>query len=131
MIPGEVIIDFNLRYSTCLTAEAIQQQVDSILQSHQLEYDIQWTLSGQPFLTAGGDLVLAAQQAIRDVTGMETKLSTAGGTSDGRFIAPTGAQVLELGPVNESIHKINENIKVEEVDILTNIYAKILQYLLQ
>lgn len=131
VIPGEVVIDFNLRFSTCLSAEEIQQQIDNILQCHNFNYEIEWTLSGLPFLTAGGDLVLAAQNAIRDVTGMETELSTAGGTSDGRFIAPTGAQVLELGPVNESIHKINENIKVEEVDKLTNIYVKILQYLLQ
>jgi len=116
VIPGEVIIDFNLRFSTCLTAQDIQQKVDSILQSQHLKYDIQWTLSGLPFLTAAGALVEAAQKAIKSVTGINTELSTAGGTSDGRFIAPTGAQVLELGPVNESIHKINENLKFDDID---------------
>lgn len=131
VIPGAVIIEFNLRFSTCLTAEQIQQRVDRILQSHQLNYDIKWTLSGLPFLTSQGALVEAAQKAILDVTGMDTQLSTAGGTSDGRFIAPTGAQVLELGPVNESIHKINENIKVDGIDTLTKIYKHMLYNLLQ
>ncbi len=130
VIPGEVIIDFNLRFSTCLTAEQIQQRIETILQSHQLKFDIDWTLSGQPFLTAAGELVEAAQKAIKEVTGKETELSTAGGTSDGRFIAPTGAQVLELGPVNESIHKINENLKFGDIDTLSEIYEKILQILL-
>jgi succinyl-diaminopimelate desuccinylase len=130
VIPGEVVIDFNLRFSTCLTAEAIQQQVKQILESHSLNYDIEWTLSGQPFLTSEGALVEAAQQAIMEVTGQHTELSTAGGTSDGRFIAPTGAQVLELGPVNESIHKINENIRLDAIDTLSEIYEKILRNLL-
>ena len=130
VIPGEVTVIFNLRFSTCLTAEKIQQRVESILQSHGLEFDIQWNLSGQPFITGAGALVEAAQQAIQKVTGLNTKLSTAGGTSDGRFIAPTGAQVLELGPVNESIHKINENLKFEDIDTLSNIYEKMLQLLL-
>lgn len=130
VIPGEVIIEFNLRFSTCLTAGDIQRRVDNILQSHQLNYDIKWTLSGLPFLTPQGTLVEAAQQAILDVTGMESELSTAGGTSDGRFIAPTGAQVLELGPVNDSIHKINENVRVDEIDRLSKIYKKILNNLL-
>ena len=130
VIPGEVIIDFNLRFSTCLTAEEIQQRIDSILQSHHLKYDIQWTLSGLPFLTAAGALVEAAQKAIKSVTGIDTELSTAGGTSDGRFIAPTGAQVMELGPVNESIHKINENLKFDDIDTLSTIYENMLQLLL-
>jgi len=130
VIPGEVIIDFNLRFSTCLTADEIQQRVENILQSHKLKYDINWTLSGLPFLTAAGALVEAAQKAIKTVTGIETELSTAGGTSDGRFIAPTGAQVLELGPVNESIHKINENLKFSDIDTLSEIYENMLQLLL-
>lgn len=130
VIPGEVIIDFNLRFSTCLTAEQIQQRIESILQAHQLQYEIQWTLSGLPFLTAEGALLEAAQKAIKDVTGIDTELSTSGGTSDGRFIAPTGAQVLELGPVNKSIHKINENVKFDDIDTLSAIYEKILQLLL-
>ena len=124
------MVDLNLRFSTCLTAEDIQRRFDTILQAHALDYDIEWTLSGNPFLTPGGELVEAARKAILDVSGIDTELSTAGGTSDGRFIAPTGAQVLELGPVNESIHKINENIAVEEIAKLTDIYEKILQNLL-
>lgn len=130
VIPGEVKIHFNLRFSTCLTAESIQQSVEAVLQKHDLSYDIEWNLSGQPFLTPEGALVSAAQSAIREVTGLETELSTAGGTSDGRFIAPTGAQVLELGPVNASIHKINENIKVSEIDTLSQIYEAMLRQLL-
>ena len=130
VIPGEVIVDFNLRYSTVLNAEMIQQRIISILQSYDLKFEVQWTLSGLPFLTAKGALVEAAQRAIKEVTGLDSELSTAGGTSDGRFIAPTGAQVLELGPVNESIHKINENIKVDEIDSLSSIYEKMLQQLL-
>ncbi len=131
VIPGEVTIDFNLRFSTCLTAEQIQHRVTSILDRHQLNYEIDWNLSGLPFLTAEGALVEAAQKAIKQCTGLDTELSTAGGTSDGRFIAPTGAQVLELGPVNESIHKINENIKVSEIDTLSQIYENILINLLK
>ncbi len=130
VIPGEVVIDFNLRFSTCLTAEQIQQRFEKVLQSHQLKFDIDWTLSGQPFLTAAGELVDAAQKAIKTVTGIDTELSTAGGTSDGRFIAPTGAQVVELGPVNESIHKVNENLKFEDINTLSAIYENMLQTLL-
>jgi succinyl-diaminopimelate desuccinylase len=131
VIPGEVVIDFNLRFSTCLTPEQIQQQVISILNRHQLDYQIEWNLSGLPFLTAEGALVEAAQKAIFETTGLNTELSTSGGTSDGRFIAPTGAQVLELGPVNESIHKINENVKVDDINTLSEIYQKMLENLLQ
>ena len=130
VIPGEVVIDFNLRFSTCLTAEEIKHQVEKILQSHDLNYDLQWNLSGQPFLTSAGELLDAAQLAINKITGIDTELSTAGGTSDGRFIAPTGAQVLELGPVNESIHKINENIDFASIDTLSDIYQEMLSILL-
>jgi len=130
VIPGTLKVMFNLRFSTCLTVETIQQRVEQILDSHQLDYHIDWTLSGLPFVTERGALVKAAQQAIAEVTGLETQLSTAGGTSDGRFIAPTGAQVLELGPVNESIHKINENVSVQDVTRLSLIYEKILLHLL-
>jgi succinyl-diaminopimelate desuccinylase len=130
VIPGDVEIHFNLRFSTCLDAETIKQQVESVLHNFNLNFEIEWNLSGQPFLTPEGALVEAAQKAIFDVTGKKTILSTAGGTSDGRFIAPTGAQVLELGPVNESIHKINENIKVSEIDTLSSIYEKMLHNLI-
>lgn len=130
VIPGEVLIEFNLRFSTCLTAEQIQNRITTMLQSHKLDYDIEWNLSGLPFLTSAGELVDATRSAIRQVTGMETELSTAGGTSDGRFIAPTGTQVVELGPVNASIHKIDENIKVEDIETLSKIYQEILAGLL-
>ena len=130
VIPGEVRVLFNLRFSTCLTEQTIRQRVADILDRHRLEYSIDWTLSGLPFVTGRGELVAAAQRAIREVTGLETELSTAGGTSDGRFIAPTGAQVLELGPVNESIHKVNENVRVEDVSRLALIYQQILTHLL-
>lgn len=130
VIPGEVIVDFNLRFSTCLKPEDIQQRVESILRKHTLNFDLQWNLSGLPFLTDDGKLLDAAQQAIQSIMGISTELSTAGGTSDGRFIAPTGAQVLELGPVNESIHKINEYIDFASIDQLSDIYQEMLSILL-
>ena len=131
VIPGEVTVVFNLRFSTCLTSDEIKQRVESILHAHQLDFSIDWNLSGLPFLTAEGALVEATKYAIKQVTGFDTELSTAGGTSDGRFIAPTGTQVVELGPVNESIHKLNENVKVDEIDTLSAIYQKILESLLK
>jgi len=130
VIPGEVEVIFNFRFSTKTTAEALQQRVEAILNRHGLDYCIDWTLSGQPFLTPAGELVSAACDAIRAVTGHDTELSTAGGTSDGRFIAPTGAQVLELGPVNASIHKVNECVSTADLDTLSDIYEKILKELL-
>jgi succinyl-diaminopimelate desuccinylase len=130
VIPGELDITFNLRFSTETTAEAIQQRVETMLEKHALTYEIEWNLSGQPFLTPAGELVAATQKAINDVTGRETTLSTAGGTSDGRFIAPTGAQVLELGPINATIHQINEHVTTAELDTLEEIYFQILKNLL-
>lgn len=130
VIPGECQVNFNFRFSSELTAEQLQERVATILDRHQLEYDIDWHLSGQPFLTRPGALVNAAQQAIRDVTGIEVELSTSGGTSDGRFIAPTGAQVVELGPVNATIHKVNECVNAEDLDTLQEIYTGILKHLL-
>ncbi|MCK5663337.1 MAG: M20/M25/M40 family metallo-hydrolase, partial [Thiotrichaceae bacterium] len=121
---------FNLRFSTAITDQQIQQRIEAILDNHKLEYTLDWSISGQPFLTADGKLVEAAKQAIKSVCDIDTELSTAGGTSDGRFIAPTGAQVVELGPVNESIHKIDENINIHELDKLTDIYLDILKRLL-
>ncbi|WP_156500812.1 M20/M25/M40 family metallo-hydrolase, partial [Alcanivorax sp. HI0044] len=97
---------------------------------HGLDYDLQWTLSGQPFLTDRGALVDAAVNAIRDVTELDTELSTAGGTSDGRFIAPTGTQVVELGPTNATIHKVDEHTSISELDTLTQIYQRLLQHLM-
>ena len=131
VIPGQLSLLLNLRYSTELDHQSIINKTEAILNKHQLDYDIDWNHSGFPFLTAEGDLVEAAQQAIKQVTGLDTELSTAGGTSDGRFIAPTGAQVLELGPVNASIHKINECVNVADLDSLSEIYQGMLERLLK
>lgn len=130
VVPGHAEVLFNLRYSTEIDAEHIQQTTAAILDKHGIEYDINWSISGYPFLTSEGELVAAAQQAITQHTGLSASLETTGGTSDGRFIAPTGAQVLELGPVNESIHKLNEYVDVEELDLLSDIYQSILDNLL-
>ena len=130
VIPGECEVTFNFRYSTETTNEALRERLQAILDRHGLDYDIAWTLSGLPFLTARGALVEAASQAIEAVVGYPTELSTAGGTSDGRFIAPTGAQVLELGPLNATIHQIDECVNVEDLDHLSVMYEKILQGLL-
>ncbi len=130
VIPGDLHVQFNLRFSTEITDQAIRSRIEDILDEHQLDYTLDWALSGQPFLTPGGKLVEAAKQAVKSVCDIEAELSTAGGTSDGRFIAPTGAQVVELGPVNDSIHKIDENINITELERLTEIYTDILQRLL-
>jgi len=130
VIPGRLKIMFNLRFSTASTAESIRSRIDEILTRHGLDYEISWKLSGAPFLTPAGELVDAARTAIKSTTGIDTLLSTSGGTSDGRFIAPTGAQVVELGPVNATIHQINECVNAAELDKLSVIYEKILQQLL-
>ena len=130
VVPGTMTVTFNFRYSTELTADQLKARVLEILDRHQIEYDITWTLSGLPFLTPVGELVNAAKHAIKNVTGTETQLSTSGGTSDGRFIAPTGAQVLELGVLNATIHQINEHVNIDELDPLAEIYEQILEQLL-
>jgi len=130
IIPGTVEVQFNLRFCTELNQEIIQQRTHAILDKHGFDYDIIWRLSGNPFLTEKGALIDAAHVAIKTVTGFETIDDTGGGTSDGRFIAPTGAQVIELGPLNESIHKVNENVGVEDLEILSAIYEQILIELL-
>jgi len=130
VIPGEITLLFNFRFSTESTEDGLKQRVHDILDRHGLRYDLEWTLSGHPFLTPEGELVDAACRAIREETGTETQLSTAGGTSDGRFIAPTGAQVLELGPLNASIHQVNEHVRVDDLDTLSAIYERILNTLL-
>jgi succinyl-diaminopimelate desuccinylase len=130
VIPGLLKIMFNLRFSTASTADSLRLRVDEILTRHGLNYEIAWKISGEPFLTPAGELVDAARAAIRSTVGIDTLLSTSGGTSDGRFIAPTGAQVVELGPVNATIHQINECVKAAELDKLTVIYEKILKQLL-
>ncbi len=130
VIPGSTDLLFNLRYSTELDAQAIQRRVQTLLDRHGLDYQIDWRHSGAPFLTARGELIEAAIEAIREVTGTTAQLSTAGGTSDGRFIAPTGAQVVELGPINASIHQVNEHVNVAELDQLNLVYQALLRRLL-
>ncbi len=127
VVPGECQVQFNFRFSTELTDEAIKAQVHEILDQHQLDYHLNWTLSGHPFLTEKGTLVDAVVAAIEEVVHITPKLSTSGGTSDGRFIARTGAQVIELGPVNATIHKVNECVKIEDLELLTDMYQKVLE----
>ncbi|MFT3815183.1 MAG: succinyl-diaminopimelate desuccinylase [Acidovorax sp.] len=129
VIPGQAVIDFNFRFSTESTAEGLRQRVHAVLDRHGLDYDLAWTLGGQPFLTTPGDLVDAVQAAIRAETGRETELSTTGGTSDGRFIAQICPQVIELGPPNASIHKIDEHVALADVEPLKNIYRRTLELL--
>ncbi|MFA5495464.1 MAG: succinyl-diaminopimelate desuccinylase [Porticoccaceae bacterium] len=130
VIPGEVRILVNFRYSTEVTAEELKTRTHTILDRHNLSYDLNWQLSGEPFLTASGALVAAVRESIREVTGIDTELSTAGGTSDGRFIAPYGTQVVELGPVNATIHKVNENTAIAELEQLASMYHGVLVLLL-
>ncbi len=130
VIPGRLEAQFNLRFSTELDADGIKRRVETILDRGGLDYDLHWRLSGNPFLTPDGVLVDATRAAIAEITGTDTRLSTAGGTSDGRFIAPTGAQVLELGPVNATIHQIDECVGVQELTRLARIYVRIFEKLL-
>ena len=130
VIPGEMQVVFNFRFSTQVTDVELRQRTEAILDAHQLDYHIDWSLSGQPFLTPSGELVDAAVASIRQVTGLESELSTAGGTSDGRFIAPSGAQVVELGPINATIHKLNEEVHAPDLPRLAAIYRGILERLL-
>ncbi|MGD2140775.1 MAG: succinyl-diaminopimelate desuccinylase [Burkholderiales bacterium] len=130
VIPGELRAHFNFRFSPKSTVEQLQQRVGDILDSHKLDYKIDWSLSGKPFMTKRGKLVNAVSDAIREVTGIEPQLSTTGGTSDGRFIADICEEVVELGPVNASIHKIDENIAVADVDTLSRIYYQTISRLL-
>lgn len=130
IIPGELELQFNLRFCTELDEATIKQRVHAIFDRFDFEYHISWRLSGNPFLTSGGTLIEAAHAAIKQVTGLDTQDDTGGGTSDGRFIAPTGAEVIELGPLNETIHKINENVPVADLQPLSEIYEQILVALL-
>lgn len=130
VIPGSLEVVFNFRFSTESSETNLRQRTQAILDKHGLNYSLTWNLSGLPFLTARGELVDAAVLAIREITGRETELSTSGGTSDGRFIAPTGAQVLELGPLNKTIHQVNECVSIADLDTLTALYERILQRLL-
>ena len=130
VIPGTLDVLFNFRFSTELTERQLRERTEAILDKYPIEYEAEWNLSGQPFLTTKGDLVEAALKSISKITGLDSELSTAGGTSDGRFIAPMGTQVVELGPINESIHRVDENVSIADLDVLTAIYQNILQELL-
>ncbi|MFN3915698.1 MAG: succinyl-diaminopimelate desuccinylase [Aquabacterium sp.] len=130
VIPGEVVVDFNFRFSTESTPEGLQQRLEDVLRQHGLDFHIDWTLGGRPFLTRMGPLVDAISAAIKQVTGVTTELSTTGGTSDGRFIAQMCPQVVEFGPVNASIHKIDEHVRVADIEPLKDIYLGTLERLL-
>ncbi len=130
VIPGELLVEFNFRFSTEQTETGLREKVETLLEQHGLEYSIDWSLSGNPFLTEGGELLTAARSAIESVCGISPEVNTAGGTSDGRFIAPTGAQVLELGPLNATIHKVDESVYADDLDTLSRIYEEILESLL-
>jgi len=130
VIPGDLEVLFNFRYSSELTHTQLQEQVTTLLDKHGLNYTLTWRHSGPPYLTTPGTLVKATEQAISEVCGYETTLSTSGGTSDGRFIAPTGAEVIEIGPLNRTIHKINECVSIEDIDTLSALYQRILEKLL-
>ncbi|MEK6168905.1 succinyl-diaminopimelate desuccinylase [Vibrio cholerae] len=130
VIPGEFDVQFNFRFSTELTDEEIKRRVHSVLDAHGLDYDVKWTLSGQPFLTDTGELLAAVVAAVEEVNHQAPALLTTGGTSDGRFIAQMGAQVVELGPVNATIHKVNECVRIADLEKLTDMYQKTLNHLL-
>jgi len=129
VIPGSVEVDFNFRFSTESTPESLQQRLSSVLDRHGLEYELTWTIGGLPFLTTPGPLVNAVREAIREETGLDAELSTSGGTSDGRFIAQICPQVIELGPPNATIHKIDECVPLADIEPLKNIYRRVLDKL--
>ncbi|KAB8309561.1 succinyl-diaminopimelate desuccinylase [Erwinia endophytica] len=130
VIPGELLVQFNFRFSTELTDAMIKQQVQALLERHQLRYSLDWQVSGQPFLTASGKLVNAVVKAVEHYNEIKPQLLTTGGTSDGRFIARMGAQVVELGPVNATIHKINESVKAADLQLLSRMYQRIMEQLI-
>ncbi len=130
VIPGKLEVLFNFRFSTEISPDELKQRVHSLLDSHKLDYDLEWHLSGEPFLTRGGRLLEAVQAILKEIVGSEAIQSTAGGTSDGRFIAPLGAEVIELGPVNTTIHKIDEHVAGADLESLAEIYQATLRRLL-
>ena len=129
VIPGDCVVDFNFRFCTESTPESLQQRLQAVLDQHGLKYELKWTLGGRPFLTTPGTLVKAIEQAITDETGLKTELSTTGGTSDGRFIAQICPQVIEFGPPNATIHKVNEHVALADIAPLKNIYRRTLEQL--
>jgi succinyl-diaminopimelate desuccinylase len=131
VIPGELELLLNFRFSTEQTAAGLESAVETCFKQHGLNTAIDWDLSGEPFLTPEGALVAASREAVREVAGIDTQLSTSGGTSDGRFIAPYGTEVVELGPINASIHRVNEHVRVADLDRLARMYEGILERLLR
>jgi succinyl-diaminopimelate desuccinylase len=131
VIPGELVLDFNFRFGTASTAESLKQRLQGVLDRHALDGRIEWTLAGEPFLTPAGSLSDALFSAIRSETGVEAQLSTTGGTSDGRFIAKICPQVIEFGPINETIHKIDERVLVADIERLKNVYRGTLERFLR
>jgi len=129
VIPGDCVVDFNFRFCTESTPERLQQRLTAVLDKHGLQYELKWTIGGLPFLTTPGSLVDAVQKAIADETGLKTELSTTGGTSDGRFIAQICPQVIEFGPPNATIHKVNEHVAVADIAPLKAIYRRTLDKL--
>ncbi|MCS6764689.1 MAG: succinyl-diaminopimelate desuccinylase [Candidatus Protistobacter heckmanni] len=130
VIPGEIVADFNFRFSTASTPDVLKQRLEDVLRKHKLDYRIDWVLGGEPFLTEPCDLSAALSAAIKAETGVDTELSTTGGTSDGRFISKICTQVIEFGPVNASIHKIDEHIELSAIEPLKNIYRRVLETLI-
>ena len=130
VVPGELKCRFNFRYSTVWTHEQLQARVESLLKELQIDYELRWKVAGKPFLTKRGALTTAIQRAVKEHTGLDPEMSTSGGTSDGRFIAPYGIDVVELGPINESIHKVNEIVSIEDLERLERIYFRIAELLL-
>jgi succinyl-diaminopimelate desuccinylase len=128
--PAELSARFNFRYSTVWSHETLKIKVHEVFDAHDIEYELDWHLSGEPFLTSPGQLTEVVRDVVREVTGLDTELSTGGGTSDGRFISPAGTDVVELGPVNASIHKVNEHINLADVPRLTTMYQRIMESML-
>jgi len=130
VIPGELKARFNLRFSTEQTVDGLKSVVEELMRRHRVNYTLEWFVSGLPFLTVPGELSQAAIRAIQEQLQITPKLSTGGGTSDGRFIAPMGAQVIEMGVINQTIHKVNECVRVDDIDRLQRIYLRTLELLL-
>jgi succinyl-diaminopimelate desuccinylase len=130
VVPGELKCRFNLRYSNVWTHETLAARIEALLQSLEIDYEIRWRVAGEPFLTKHGRLTSAVRKAVLEETGLDPELSTSGGTSDGRFIAPYGVDVIELGPLNKTIHSVNEHVAIQDLDRLERIYFRIAELLL-
>jgi succinyl-diaminopimelate desuccinylase len=130
VVPGELKCRFNLRYSNVWTPEALSDRIEALLRELKIDYEIRWRVAGLPFLTKGGPLTAAVRAAVREETGLDPELSTSGGTSDGRFIAPYGVDVIELGPLNATIHSVDELVAIEDLDRLERMYFRIAELLL-